>query len=77
MPLHPEDLETSRHDRFCVESVLEVDDSTDIDSVLDKLTDKLLDESDRIQDAVLSHDVFDKLYSLVKCVFQSTTRANM
>ena len=68
IPIHPEDLEQRRADRFCAEAVLEVGDATDVDALLDALAERLLDDAGRIQDAVLSHDVFDVLYSLVKCV---------
>lgn len=137
VPIHPEDLELRKNDRFCVDTVVEIEDgATDVDGMLDgersvaragaapefgegavpptirarlrdgpggararpyrmlaarepdwsrevltcgcehslplhhhaELTERLMDDNGRIQETILSHDVFDKLYSLVKCV---------
>lgn len=36
MPIHPEDLELGKNDRFCVQTVVEIEDgTTDVDGMLD------------------------------------------
>ena len=107
IPVHTEDLELKKPDRFYIQTVVEIDSGTDVDGIIEGLlrasssgpplaathmcahwrhrenttitrdaadcalcagiNDSLLNNSD-IVEAVLSHDVYDNIYGLIKCV---------
>jgi len=67
VPLYTEDLEVVKSDRYCVHTVLDVEGCDDVDAIIDEVADVILNCDDLLT-CILRHDVYDKLYSLVKCV---------
>jgi len=65
IPAHPEDLEIIQPNRFYVKEVWNVEECTDVDTVIEDLSNKILNASD-IFTVSLDNTVFDKLYSLIK-----------